>query len=570
MSTQTNIDAGREGHSRAALIERLVRSRLTRHDDPGGITESASARGAEATVTPLQRSLWLHGERCGHGNRQLLSWGARLTGDIDDAALEAALRAVATDPALRVIFPVVESELTCLPAAHGDPLIFVDRSRELARLAPSDREAVARQTMTDRADDVDIAHNVLALACVRIDASCILLGLIAHHLIFDGRSLRLFLDRLEVRYRERQSNPGRDNDIGLRPHALRPPGNAEESIAYWATALADHPPGLASARPLAPLRGGRCDVLIPAPTTRRLRRLALDRRATLFMVVFACVAVALRRAGAPSDVVIGVPVDTRRPEDLDSFGYFVNTLPFRLRWDDGAADFGTILKNARTAVTEGLAHRDAALADISASLGVSREATASIFDVALNFLADTDDELRLDGVDCEPFDLDVAQPEFGLTITVRDQGRELDIVMEYAPRFLDTSGAELLCQLLANVCDDIATDPDSAISASTFEELFRPTGASRTTLVAGQMAEHRAPKDHLQTVVAEVFADVLGATGSLTTDDDFFLLGGYSLHATRVAVDLRPRTGVTLTLADIFDNPTVGELAALIATKSGR
>jgi hypothetical protein len=51
-------------------------------------------------------------------------------------------------------------------------------------------------------------------------------------------------------------------------------------------------------------------------------------------------------------------------------------------------------------------------------------------------------------------------------------------------------------------------------------------------------------------------------------DDDFFELGGQSLHATRVLARLRPALGedaAQLTVMDLFDHSTVRELAALVS-----
>ena len=566
MSNPSNVDTPPEGSSRAALMEQLVRRRLARHDGATASVHTAPTT-TDVTVTPLQRSLWLHGERCGHGNRQLLTWGASLTGKIDVEALLAALRTVAADPALRVTFAMVDDDLQCRPALRSDPVVFIDRSRELAQLTESHRVIAGRQSIAGRVEDVDSGHNVLAVTCVRIDTNHLLISLIAHHLIFDGRSLRLFLDRVARCYRERNQDLLRGAEVPWRPYApLR--SETEESAAYWAVTLADHPPGLVPTRSSESGGAGRVDVLVAAETTSGLRLLATDSHATLFMVLFVGVAITLRRAGAPADVVIGVPVDTRRPNELDSFGYFVNTLPFRLRWNDKATAFDSLVKEARAVITNGLGHRDAALADIMASLRVSREATASIFDVALNFLADTDDELHLAGVTCEPFDLEVAQPEFGLTITVRDDGPELDIVLEYAPRFLDATGAEQLGRMMVEVLDEISVDPPSTIDFTTRAELFRTGEAPK--MASPKQIPHAPDESDLQSVVAEVFVEVLEASAPLTIDDDFFRLGGFSMHATQIAASLGRRHSVTLTLADIFDNSTIGELAALIATKIRR
>ncbi|MFF5229298.1 amino acid adenylation domain-containing protein [Dactylosporangium sp. NPDC000521] len=63
-------------------------------------------------------------------------------------------------------------------------------------------------------------------------------------------------------------------------------------------------------------------------------------------------------------------------------------------------------------------------------------------------------------------------------------------------------------------------------------------------------------------VVADVWTAVLNVP-AVGADDDFFDLGGHSLLATQVVARLR-RTGAAVGVIDLFQNPTVRELAALI------
>ncbi|WP_432043165.1 beta-ketoacyl synthase N-terminal-like domain-containing protein [Streptomyces cadmiisoli] len=82
-------------------------------------------------------------------------------------------------------------------------------------------------------------------------------------------------------------------------------------------------------------------------------------------------------------------------------------------------------------------------------------------------------------------------------------------------------------------------------------------------------AEARTPAEK---VIAGVWSDVLGVA-DVGMDDDFFELGGHSLHATRVLARLGPALGSQarrLTVLDIFDHPTVRDLAALVSASGPR
>ncbi|WP_103343982.1 amino acid adenylation domain-containing protein [Amycolatopsis sp. CA-126428] len=73
-----------------------------------------------------------------------------------------------------------------------------------------------------------------------------------------------------------------------------------------------------------------------------------------------------------------------------------------------------------------------------------------------------------------------------------------------------------------------------------------------------------APRTPLEHAVAGVVADVLGLP-SIGVHDDFFAVGGHSLHAIRVVTRLRAQYGVTLPVQRLFTGPTVAGLCAVLA-----
>jgi phthiocerol/phenolphthiocerol synthesis type-I polyketide synthase E len=92
--------------------------------------------------------------------------------------------------------------------------------------------------------------------------------------------------------------------------------------------------------------------------------------------------------------------------------------------------------------------------------------------------------------------------------------------------------------------------------------------------VPGPDADRSAtdPRTPVERTIAEVWREVLRVQ-HVGIDDDFFELGGQSLHATRVLARLRPALGPDasrLTIMDVFDHSTVRELAALVSGSDPR
>ncbi|MEJ7929076.1 SDR family NAD(P)-dependent oxidoreductase [Ramlibacter sp. AN1015] len=70
--------------------------------------------------------------------------------------------------------------------------------------------------------------------------------------------------------------------------------------------------------------------------------------------------------------------------------------------------------------------------------------------------------------------------------------------------------------------------------------------------------------NRLEAAIAQVWRELLGVE-EVGRDDDFFALGGHSLVAVRLFARLRKQFGADLPLATLFEAPTLGRLAALVA-----
>ncbi|MCW2882567.1 MAG: non-ribosomal peptide synthetase [Sphaerisporangium sp.] len=84
-------------------------------------------------------------------------------------------------------------------------------------------------------------------------------------------------------------------------------------------------------------------------------------------------------------------------------------------------------------------------------------------------------------------------------------------------------------------------------------------------LVREDNAAFVLPETATQESIAAVWRAVLGVE-RIGVDDDFFDLGGHSLLATQVIAGVRAAHGAGVSVMDLFQNPTVRELAALVDT----
>jgi acyl carrier protein len=80
---------------------------------------------------------------------------------------------------------------------------------------------------------------------------------------------------------------------------------------------------------------------------------------------------------------------------------------------------------------------------------------------------------------------------------------------------------------------------------------------------ASEGRAHRAPETEVQRALAEMIADLVGAS-RIGLDDDFFVLGGHSMSALRLGGRVRAAFGIELPMRIVFGSPTLESLASFV------
>jgi aryl carrier-like protein len=138
-------------------------------------------------------------------------------------------------------------------------------------------------------------------------------------------------------------------------------------------------------------------------------------------------------------------------------------------------------------------------------------------------------------------------------------GEPLAVRLGYDPDLFDAATVEGLGVELVGLLEDLT-------AGSALPAVPEPPSTIHNGFTSEERA-YLAPRTATEQALADIWADVL-TVDRVGVHDNFFTLGGDSILCMRVAARLRADLGVTLSPRALFDNPTVGALALLVAPKN--
>ncbi|PBC85802.1 MULTISPECIES: non-ribosomal peptide synthetase [unclassified Streptomyces] len=447
----------------------------------------AGERPARLPLSPAQQRLWFLHKLAGPSPTYNVPVAVRLTGELDRAALEAALGdVVERHEALRTRF-AEESGEPCQVVLSGEPSRPVVEWVELE--APDQLETALAEVA---AYGFDLTAGVpLKLTLFKVAEDRHVLLILLHHIASDGWSMGPLSRDLSTAYTARVGGhapaweplPVQYADYALWQRDVlgdeNDPGSVlSQQLDFWRKELSGAPEllelPLDRPRPaVASHRGATVELSIDAELHRALLSFAQGSGATLFMVLHSAVAALLSRMGAGTDIPIGTAVAGRSDEALDDLvGFFVNTLV--LRTDvSGDPTFRQLLARVRETDLAAYAHQDTPFERAVEAAQVTRVLSHTpLFQVSLNLEDGTAITPDLPGVQVrpEPVGVPAAKSElvFGLTERHTTAGEPAGLTGEltYATDLFERAGAEALAGRLIRMLRTIAADPDRRVGSA--------------------------------------------------------------------------------------------------------
>nr|WP_042178681.1 non-ribosomal peptide synthetase [Kibdelosporangium sp. MJ126-NF4]CEL13334.1 Siderophore biosynthesis non-ribosomal peptide synthetase modules [Kibdelosporangium sp. MJ126-NF4]CTQ99025.1 Siderophore biosynthesis non-ribosomal peptide synthetase modules [Kibdelosporangium sp. MJ126-NF4] len=429
-------------------------------------------RSETAPLSFAQQRLWFLDQLQPGGDEYVIPVALRLRGELDPAALEAALGGlVARHETLRTCFREVDGQPVQVVTASSAPSVERVDLTDVPRARATEVVAAAARRPFDLS-----RPPLLRALLARLAPDEHVLLLTVHHIAADEWSFRIVAREVAELYKAHSTGqsplpdlPVRYADFAvwqrqwLRGEAL------DQQLKFWREALGGvEPLALPTDHSRPAVRSGRGanhQFSLPAELAAKLVELSRSEGATVFMTLLAAFQVLLGRYSGQDDFAVGTPIANRsQTETEDLVGFFVNTLALRSDLS-GDPRFLELLRRVREHALDAYAHQDLPFERLVEEFRPERDLSRTpLFQVMFILANATAEQWQLPGVEAEPFPLTASSAKFDLTMTVHVSGTALDIDLTYSTDLFDAATIDRMARHFQALLTGIAADPRTRLS----------------------------------------------------------------------------------------------------------
>ena len=354
----------------------------------------------------------------------------RITGPLDVSTLTSAVRAVVQrHEALRTVFEAAEGEARQVVLSDVDVQVPIIDVTHLPQ--PAAHSAALRIAAEEGKKPFDLTRGPLFRALlIRLNRHQYLLVLAMHHIITDGWSISILFRELARCYEgflnkktpELPELPIQYAEYAQWQREYISSEVLAKQVEYWKNKLAgaqtildlpvDHP------RPATHTWHGATEELIfDSQVLAELKKLALQERATLFMVSMAAFQALLWRYTGQDNVLVGTPTAGRSQIETENLiGFFVNTLVFRCDFSDNMT-FRDLVRQVRAFSLEAYAHQDVPFEKLVEELAPERSIDITpLFQVMFTFQNIPKQIFEISGLEMEELEFETGIAKFDLSV----------------------------------------------------------------------------------------------------------------------------------------------------------
>ncbi|WP_272037596.1 non-ribosomal peptide synthetase [Paenibacillus sp. JJ-100] len=430
-------------------------ARINRNEDAEFVGIEPAPQAEFYPVSSAQKRLYVLNSMAGITTAYNMPFVLQIEGKLDVDRLE---------QSFQMLISRHESLRTSFVSLHGEPVQIV---HENVTFAIEELESHPEEDIEKIVDRFVVPFDLASAPLLRAGRSTIgeescLLIIDIHHIVADGASIGIIVQEFCELYnslgKKADAAPHTEHpvqlvqykDFAVWQHKQSGSKEKQQQEHYWLDQFAEEPPVLNwltdYPRPqIQSFEGAFSSLSLDEELTSRLKQLANETGATLYMVMMAAYSILLSKYASQEDIVIGSPTVGRSHADvLQTVGMFVNTLALRVK-PEGTKTFDQFLREVKQTTLQAFEHQDYPYEELIEKIRLRRDLSRNpLFDTVFTLQNLGIEELALDGLTVRSRSWDGRMSKFDLTLTVTEKDRGMSIEAEYASKLFKAGTIERL------------------------------------------------------------------------------------------------------------------------------
>jgi amino acid adenylation domain-containing protein/FkbM family methyltransferase len=447
--------------------------------EEAGISEAIAPaeRGVRLPLSFGQQRLWFLAQLEPDSPAYVIPANVRIQGPLKPTALRAALdQVVRRHEILRTVFLAEDGApaQVILPEI-ALPFSVVDLRQEPAEIQEG---MLAEWGRREARKPFDLsAGPLLRSVLLQLGEQEHVLLLTLHHIVADGWSIEILIRELSAFYLASAMGlparllplPVQYADYAVWQQQWSGSPMRERQLSYWRRQLSGLAPlALVTDYPRLDRRspqGGSSSFVVPGKVAERLRFLALQEDATLFMVLLAAFQVLLSRYTGQQQIAVGTPVANRERKEIEGLiGFFVNTLVLVANITE-VSSFRELLRKVRKTTLEGFDNQDLPFEQLVDDLQPARSLNQNpLFQVMFMHQNASRAPMELGGIRLQPLSVDNQTAKFDVTMSLSEDGDELRGWLSYNADLFEPATIDRMIAHYRVLLSAIAEQPESTLA----------------------------------------------------------------------------------------------------------
>jgi non-ribosomal peptide synthetase component F len=547
-------------------------------------------------LTPMQEGMLFYYLKSPESSRYFEQLSLNLSGEIDKQTIEEAWnRVIETNEMLRTVYrwEKIKNPVQMILKKHRLVLRYFNF---INRDINEKEKLLAEIKANDRAETFDLRQVPFRVTLCQTEKNKAEMIISNHHILYDGWSNGILLREFFSIYNDLLENrgPQKINKTKFRDFVkwirMQEQDNKNEQKRFWSDYLltdagmdtdTEIGTGTNKREKLPGMRRRRKDIQhtgqyrlkLPGELNALLSSFAKQHKVTLSSLFTSAWGLLLQKYNALEDIIFDTTVSGRsaKIKGIENMvGMFINTLPLRVQVysDEKMSDF---LKRLYTASKQREEYENTSLAIINEYLEAYPRET--LFDSVLileNYPLDKQLMQEKGKLSVDSFSISgMTHHDLTLIITIFEN---IEVNVTFNKDLFDEATADQLFGHFSTIIEAMVRNPHKKVSEievlseeerAVFWERFQVQLETGIVKEAGY-AEYIAPRDAVEEKLAEVWADVLNISISISIDDNFFDFGGHSLKASLLMSRIHRTFDVKVPMEEIFKQPTIRQLAQYI------